>query len=210
MVNLFSGCSTTLPWQKKEYTSIITPAMRVSAIRESASRATTVDSMEQTRLVEELAMQIRTEGDPLVRAAIQESLGDMEVPLARDVLIAGLNDDDLNVRLVCCQKLGNRGEPENVPILRGILEGGEVLDVKLAATDALGQIRSTESVKCLAIALKDRDPALQYAGVEALKQLSGQDFGNDVAAWQQYAEAGQLTEKRELSVADRVIQMSPF
>ena len=166
--------------------------------------------MEQTRLVEELAMQIRTEGDPLVRAAIQESLGDIEVPLARDVLIAGLNDDDLNVKLICCQKLGDRGEPENVPVLRGILEGSESLDVKLAATDALGKIRSPESVKTLALAVKDRDPAMQYAGVEALRQLSEQDFGNDVTAWQQFAETGQLTEKAEESIATRVIQMSPF
>ncbi len=184
--------------------------MRISAIRESAARAATGDSLEQTRLVEELAMQIRTEGDPLVRAAIQESLGDFEVPLARDVLIAGLNDNDLNVKLICCQQLGNRGEPENVPVLRSILEGNEVLDVKLAATDALGKIRSTESIKTLAIALKDRDPALQYAGVEALKQLGDQDFGNDVADWQQFAEQGQITEKSEISVAERVRQLSPF
>lgn len=199
-----------MPWQQKEYTSIVTPAMRIATIQESASRAVTGDSHDQTRVVEELAMQIRTEGDPLVRAAIQESLGDFEVPLARDVLIAGLNDDDLNVKLICCQKLGHRGEPENVPILLGVLQGGEVLDVKLAAADALGKIRSTESVKALSVALKDRDPALQYAGVEALKQLSEEDFGNDVAAWQKFAEAGQITVKSEVSVADRVMQMSPF
>lgn len=207
---LLPGCSTTMPWDRKEYTSIITPAMRISAIQESASRATNGDSTEQQRLVEELAMQIRTESDPLVRAAIQESLGDIQVPLARDVLIAGLNDDDLDVKLICCRKLGDRGEPENVPVLRKLLEGGEVLDVKLAATDALGNIRSTESVKTLSIALKDRDPALQYAGVEALKQLSDQDFGNDVAAWQKFAEAGQITVKSEISVAESVMQMSPF
>lgn len=209
-VSLIPGCSTTLPWQQKEYTSIITPAMRISAIRESAARAASGDSLEQTRLVEELAMQIRTEGDPLVRAAIQESLGDFEVPLARDVLIAGLNDNDLNVKIICCQQLGNRGEPENVPVLRSILEGSEALDVKLAATDALGKIRSTESIKALAIALKDRDPAMQYAGVEALKQLGDQDFGNDVAEWQKFAEQGQITEKSEPSVAERVMQLSPF
>lgn len=208
---LLPGCaSISPPWKQKEHTSIITPAMRISAIRESAARSVDGDTLQQSQLVDELAMQIRTESDPLVRAAIQESLGDLQVPLARDVLIAGLNDEDLNVKLICCEKLGERGEPENVAILSQLLSGSEVLDVKLAAADSLGKIQSPESVKALSLALKDRDPALQYAGVEALKQLSGQDLGNDVAVWQQFAEQGQLPPEPEISVADRVKQLSPF
>ena len=44
-----------------------------------------------------------------------------------------------------------------------------------------------EAVLGLSAAIKDRDPALQYAGVQAMKSASGQDLGNDVEAWRQYA-----------------------
>lgn len=181
------GCTNTL-FHRKERTSIITPAMRIAAIKESAARLSDAGQDEQARLVEDLAMQIRTEQDPLVRLAIQEAVGNFQVPLARDMVVAGISDDDLDVRLACCRILGERGEMENVPILSNVLRGSDALDVKLAATDALGNINSTESVPTLALALKSRDPAMQYAAVEALKRVSDEDLGNDVSAWLAFAE----------------------
>jgi HEAT repeat protein len=92
-----------------------------------------------------------------------------------------------------------------------VLEGNEKLDVKLAAADALGKINSPESIAALSLAVKDRDPALQYAGVESLKLLSGQDLGNDVKAWQQFAEQGQPPASQpEVSVADKLLNTSRF
>ncbi|HMO85056.1 MAG TPA: hypothetical protein PKC18_09080, partial [Lacipirellulaceae bacterium] len=38
-------------------------------------------------------------------------------------------------------------------------------------------------------AIKDRDPAMQFAGVKAMQSASGEKLGNDVAAWRQYAES---------------------
>jgi HEAT repeat protein len=204
-----AGC-TSLPFQDKERTSIITPAMRIAAIREAGARARDADATEQTRSVDELVAQIRTERDPLVRRAIQESMAEYQTPLARDVLIAGLNDDDLDVQLTCCRKLGTRAEPASVAALRGVLETAAELDLKLAATDALGKINTPESIAALSLAVKDRDPALQYAGVEALKNLSGQDLGNDVKAWQQFTEQGQSVVQPKASLADKVRQYSPF
>lgn len=204
-----AGCAS-LPFQEKERTSIITPAMRIAAIREAGARARDADSTEQTRSVEELVAQIRTERDPLVRRAIQESMAEYQTPLARDVLIAGLKDDDLDVQLTCCRKLGTRAEPDTVAALRGVLETAEELDLKLAATDALGKINTPESIEALSLAVKDRDPALQYAGVEALKSLSGQDLGNDVKAWQQFTEQGQSVVQPQTSLADKMRQYAPF
>ncbi|MDZ4657191.1 MAG: HEAT repeat domain-containing protein [Bythopirellula sp.] len=204
-----TGCAS-LPFQDKERTSIITPAMRIAAIREAGARARDTDATEQARSVDELVAQIRTERDPLVRRAIQESMAEYQTPLARNVLIAGLKDDDLDVKLTCCRKLGMRGEPETVAALRGVLESAEELDLRLAATDALGQINTPESIEALSLAVKDRDPALQFAGVEALKVLSGQDLGNDVKAWQQFTEQGPAVAEPKTSVADKVRQYSPF
>lgn len=204
-----AGC-TSGPFAQKERTSIITPAMRIAAIREGTARARNADATEQTKAVDELVTQIRTERDPIVRKAIQESVAEYDVAMARQVLIAGLNDDDLDVRLTCCHCLGSRGEPEAVPALRKILESDGTLDVRLAAADALGKINTPESIEALSLAVKDRDPALQYAGVEALKNISGKDLGNDVKAWQQFTEQPAPVAQPEVSVADRLRQYSPF
>lgn len=204
-----AGC-TSLPWQENERTSIITPAMRIAAIREGAARARDADSTEQQRSVDEMVAQIRTERDPLVRRAIQESIAEYQVPLARDVLIAGLKDDNPEVQMTCCRKLGERAEPESIAALREVLQASDNLDLRLAATDALGQINTPEAIDALSVAVKDRDPALQYAGVEALKSLSGQDLGNDVKAWQQFTEQGDAVIQPKASLADKVRQYSPF
>jgi HEAT repeat protein len=204
-----AGC-TSGPFAQKERTSVITPAMRIAAIREGGARARDTDDAEQAKAVEELVTQIRTERDPIVRKAIQEAVAEYDVPMARQVLIAGLNDDDLDVRLACCYRLGDRAEPEAVPALRKILESDDKLDVRLAAADALGKINTPESIDALSIAVKDRDPALQYAGVEALKSISGQDLGNDVKAWQQFTEQPPPVAQPEVSVADKLRKYSPF
>lgn len=199
------GCAT-MPWQDVERTSIITPSMRIAAIREIGARAADMDADEQLQSTDQLATQIQTEPDPLVRRAIQETMGQLTTPLSRDVLIAGLQDDDLDVRLTCCRGLSLRDDPSVITALRSVLENDEELDAKLAAIDALGQIKSPQSVAALAKAVNDRDPALQYAGVEALKSVSGKDLGNDVVAWRQYA----ASEQPEISLAERPRSWSPF
>jgi HEAT repeat protein len=204
-----AGCASG-PFAHKERTSVITPAMRIAAIREGTARTRDTGTDEQAKAVDELVTQIRTEHDPIVRKAIQEAIAEYKVPMARQVLIAGLNDDDLDVRLACCYRLGARGEPEAVPALRKILENDGTLDVRIAAADALGEINTPESIEALSIAVKDRDPALQYAGVEALKGISGQDLGNDVKAWQQFTEQPTSSEQPKVRVADRLRQYSPF
>ena len=200
-----SGCAS-MPWHPKERTSIITPAMRMSAITEIGLRAADADAAEQQRVTEQLATQIQTEPDPLVRRAIQASIGKMSTSLASDVLIAGLQDEDLDVRLTCCESLGEHPDPRVISALQIALETDKELDVKLAAVDALGKIHSPQSVAALAKAVNDRDPALQYAGVQALKSVSGQDLGNDVTAWRQYA----ASEQPAISVAQRPGGWSPF
>jgi hypothetical protein len=181
-----AGCQLW-PFGDNERTSIITPAMRVASIREIGARAEDASSTDQLSMCEELAQQIRTEPDPLVRRAIQESIANFDAPLASAVLVAGLNDDDRDVRTVCCRLLGHRQDPTAVAPLSRIVAAEPDMEVRMAAIDALGKYDSTDAVIGLAAAVKDRDPALQYAGVKAMKTASGQDLGNDVEAWRQYA-----------------------
>ncbi|MEQ8838515.1 MAG: HEAT repeat domain-containing protein, partial [Lacipirellulaceae bacterium] len=186
-----TGCSSW-PFRQKERTSLITPGMRMAAIREIGPRASKVDAEQQKEYCEQLAIQIQTEPDPIVRRTIQETIAEFDQPLAEQVLLAGLNDDDLDVRRACCRKLGERGKPAAIEALGRIVAEAEEVDLKLAAVDALGKIKSPESVAALSKALENRDPAMQYAGVQALQQVSDEsvskELGNDVTAWRQYAQ----------------------
>jgi HEAT repeat protein len=159
----------------------------MASIREFGPRGRDADSAEQARICEQLAQQIRTEPDPIVRKTIQETIGDFDTPLAGAVVMAGLNDDDREVRCTCCRLLGQRGDQSAIAPLGKLVATDSDLDVKLAAVDALAAMKTPAAVAGLAAALKDRDPAMQYAGVEAMKKVTGEELGNDVEAWRQYA-----------------------
>lgn len=183
-----SGCALW-PWKDNDKSSIITPAMRAASIREMGPRAEDASDAEQLTMCEELAQQIRTEPDPIVRRAIQETIAEFQAPLASAVLIAGLNDEDRDVRTVCCRKLGERQEGTAISHLGRIVATDKEAEVRMAAVEALGRIKSPASVQALAAAVKDRDPAMQYAGVMAMQEASGEELGNDVEAWRQYADS---------------------
>jgi HEAT repeat protein len=182
-----TGCRMW-PFRDNERTSIITPAHRAAAIREMGPRGRDADEAEQARLCEQLALQSRTEPDPIVRKAIQETMSEFHTPLANAVLLAGLNDDDRDVRVACCRLIGERNDASAIAPLSKLVAEDADIDVRLAAVDALGVMKKPSTVPGLAAALKDRDPALQYAGVQAMQKISDEKLGNDVEAWRQVAD----------------------
>ncbi len=212
-----SGCQsmdryrpTFWPFPERELTTYHTPAMRVDAIHEYAMRSEDVDSPEQRQITDQLARQIQVEPDPLVRQAVVQAIAEFRTPMAQQVLEAGLNDDDAAVRIACCRAFGRRAEAASVPSLANALRSDQDMDVKLAATEALGKIKSPESVKALAAALDDRDPAMQYVGVQSMKSVTGKDYGPDVQAWRQVAAGGTPPPEPPPSIAERMRKMSPF
>ena len=200
---------TFWPFPERKLTTFNTPAMRVDAVREFGMRSSGVDTPEQRQITDQLARQIQVEPDPLVRQAVVAAIADFRTPMAQQVLEAGLSDENAAVRVTCCRSLGKRAELVSVASLTAALRSDKDIDVRLAAATALGKIKSDESVKALAVALDDRDPALQYAGVESLKAITGRDYGPDVQVWRQVAAGGTPPEVTP-SVAQRLRKMSPF
>jgi hypothetical protein len=210
-----AGCQS-IPWPQvwpfpePERTTYHTPAMRADAIEQFAMRSTGVDSAEQREITDQLARQMQIEPDPLVRKAVAGAIAEFRTPMAQQVLEAGLADDDRAVRVACCQALGRRGEAASVASLANVLRNEKDIDVRLAAAEALGHIKSPEAIQTLVVALDDRDPALQYVGVQSLKSITGEDFGPNVAAWRTFATGGTPPTPPTPSLAERLRGVSPF
>jgi HEAT repeat protein len=204
------------PFPEREHTTYTTPKMRADAVAEFALRSTGADSPEQREITDQLARQIQIEPDPLVRQAVIRAISEFRTPMAQQVLEAGLADQHEMVRIACCQELGERaadgvsdpGEA-SVAALAKALRADKDMNVRLAATGALGKIKTPAAIQALTAALDDRDPALQYVGVQSMKSITGKDYGPDVQTWRQVA-AGQSPPERVPSVAERVRGLSPF
>jgi hypothetical protein len=198
------------PFPERELTTYHTPSMRVDALEQFAMRSSGVDSPEQRQITDQLARQMQVEPDPLVRRAVVHAIAEFRTPIAQQVLEAGLADGDPAVRVACCQALGRRADAASVASLANSLRTDEDIDVRLAAAEALGKTKSPEAIQALIVALDDRDPALQYAGVQSMKSITGQDYGPDVQTWRQVASGGSPPPQQAPSLADRLRSAAPF
>lgn len=201
---------TFWPFPERKLTTYHTPSMRADAVREFGMKSTHTDSPEQRQITDQLARQVQVEPDPLVRQAVIQAIAEYRTPMAQQVLEAGLNDDAAAVRIACCRALGKRAEAVSVNSLASVVRSDKDIDVRLAATEALGKIRSPETVKAIAPALDDRDPALQYVGVQSLKAVLGKDYGPDVQVWRQIAAGGAPPPAATPTMAERLKQLTPF
>ena len=78
------------------------------------------------------------------------------------------------------------------------------MDVRIAAARELRRFPDRVAYEALGLALQEDDPALQYRAVESLKEASGKNYGNNLQAWQQFAEGKDPGPEYTPSVADRV------
>jgi hypothetical protein len=198
------------PFPDREVTTYRAPAMRIDAINQYATRSTGVDSPEQRKIADELARQIQIESDPLVRVAIVRTISEFRTPITQQVLEAGLGDENAAVRIASCRSLGANGGASSVGPLAQALRSDKEVDVRLAAAEALGRFKTPEAMQALVVALDDRDPAMQYVGVQSMKSITGKDYGGDMQAWRQVAAGETPPPPKAPSLAERVRRVSPF
>ncbi len=136
----------------------------------------------------ELKYILETHDNPLLRTASVETLAAFSVPESNEGLRIALKDKDSSVRTVACRVWGTRGDKEAVERLSEVLGSDSDLDVRIAAARELGRFPDPMAYQALGLALQDRDPALQYRAVESLKRASGRNYGNDLNAWQTFAQ----------------------
>ena len=186
---------------------VVTPAAKIAQLKKMSSEAAKSDQETRHQVVGQLVTAIRSETDSLIRAEIIRTLGDYPDPAADPVLKAAINDPDADVRIAACEAWGKRGNAQAAELLVPVLSSDVSQDVRLAAARALGKIKDPRAVAALGEALTDSDPAMQYRAVLSLKQVTGQDLGNNVDRWRQYVKEGHPIPAQPTSMAERLKRM---
>lgn len=210
-----TGCTSFFgyrgwPYPEHDRTAFHTPDMRIDTVQQFASRADGTDSTEQREYTDQLARQIQIEPDPLVRAQIIKAVHEFRTPLAYQIVEAGLGDEHSAVRTASCEALGERAEARSIARLSEIVREDEDKDVRLAAVAALGNIKDPAAIAGVAAALEDRDPAMQYVGVQSMRSITGKEYGGDVEAWRQVAAGKAPPEPPAPSIAERIRDVTRF
>lgn len=192
----FGNKSDTVP-------GLMSPPERLALIRTSVKGAAGQGADAQERVARELAAVLAEEKDPLVRLEIVRSVGAFQTPTAFWILRSAVKDTDADVRIAACKAWGRHGGPEATGHLSELVANDVEHDVRLAAVRALGETRDRGGVAALGNVLDDKDPTMQFYAVASLRQISGQDYGNDLSKWRQYAK-GETPAPDKPSIATRI------
>jgi len=166
---------------------VTSPRDRIEKLRNLSETANGASPEKRRQISEQLAVEIKTEKDPLIRREIILTLGKYQSPAADVILQAALADPESFVRIAACEAWGRRrGDPQAVVHLSDTLRSDANFEVRMAAAKALGATKNPAAKASLGAALADPDPAMQYQAVLALQEATGKDFGNNVERAQQY------------------------
>jgi HEAT repeat protein len=194
---LLPGCADLPTWVpfngpvSDEIPGLVTPARKIKQLRRLAQAGPESSPQEKRAVVEYLTQSIRCEADSLVRAEIIHTAGEYPIRESAPLLKAALQDPDADARVAACEAWGKRGDdPQAAELLAGVLHTDTNHDVRLAAARALGSTRSPQAIAALSDALVEQDPAMQYRAMLSLKDVTGEDLGNNVDRWQQYVKEG--------------------
>ncbi len=126
--------------------------------------------------------------DPIVllRLHAVKMLGQLNCDASMAALRSAAKDQNHEIRIAAVRSLGNLPENASILILQDVIGSDTNGDVRLAATQTLGKFSSSQTLRALAMAIDDRDPALQVAAIESLENVTGEKFGNDIFAWKNY------------------------
>jgi len=188
------GCTGPFywPWEKRD---VVDPALyeksasyRVEKVKKTCEGIAKKSATEQDQIATEFGRSFSLEQDPIVRLEMMRGLAASTSEISTAVFALGMKDNHVAVRLAACESLGRHGGPGSIRALSEAVNSDTNIDVRLAATRALGKHKDPTALPALATALEDRDPALQFSAMEAMRGASGQNVGDQVEDWRQFAQ----------------------
>ena len=188
-----SGCAGWAPWKdtaqiaqnQEKYGP--TADQRIKMLKEQAKVCKADGGERQGVFTQDLIRKMLAEHDPRVRCALLETAADFNDSAALAICRGSLDDPDQRVRVEACRAWRKRGGEEAVTLLAARYQADTELDVRLESLRMLGELKDKSAIPVLAKALEDSDPAVQYRAVGSLKKVSGQNLGDDVNKWREWA-----------------------
>ena len=109
--------------------------------------------------------------DSKVRTYLALAMGQTENPLFGEVLINGLNDNDLDNRIAAIKSLGSIKYKPAVKIINDIVLSDNDQRLRLASIISLGQIKDSSSVNILVDVLDDEEANLRWDAAISLTKI---------------------------------------
>ena len=194
----FSGTTATSFLRKVE--SSRDPNERYKAYESLASTRCYDDEAQKVKAVQVLCGKLERRPGAIedwyepsaTRAVICRTLGTLKHPAAREVLIKIINDPDPVVRAEACRALGKVGQTEDATVLARVMTADSWVDCRVAAIDALGDLKSSDpriNLYLVQTMGDDEDPAIRFASLGALKAITGKDLGVEEKPWKEFIAA---------------------
>jgi HEAT repeats len=195
---LLTGCDNISPKQAQE---LMSNPDRPDARREGVAAIVTRWSWGKLPRYPQIYQQIaQHDSDVTVRAMAIRALNICRDQSATKIFIAGLQDQNEQIRLESAKALANVPDPDAIGVLIDVLTGSretmttdghrtmvpESKDVRIAAADALRQYRKLDVARTLVGYLNEQDFSVAWQSRQSLIALTGQDLQYDQSAWLQY------------------------
>lgn len=138
-----------------------------------------LQKFKDARSVEPLINLLKEE-DPNTSAQAAYALGEIRDARAVEPLLAAMGSPNERLRSSAAEALGKVKDPRAVDQLIAALKD-QSSSVRLRAAGALGEIKDQRAIEPLIPMLKDQFS--RWDAAEALKKITGQDFGTDHGKW---------------------------
>ena len=162
------------------------PNVRYQAYHNLASPRCYENDQQKAEAVRILIEKLEAGKEPIAtRAVICRTLGELRDPAARQTLIKAIGDTEGGVRVLACRALGKVGTPEDAILLSRVMTVDNLEDCRIAAIEGMSELRTRDPriLDVLLDGMDHDDPAFRLASVQALRKITAQDHGVELAAW---------------------------
>jgi HEAT repeat protein len=190
-----SGCASVFPGSATNSIKTIEtspdPNVRFNAYKALASKNVFESNEQRRRAASLMITRLEPSKEPqATRALICRSLGEIGDPVARDVLIRLVRDQDPLLRSEAYKALGKVGVAADATILMQAMSLDNDFNCKVAAIEALGFLKEYDprTLGYLVDALQDDEPEIRYISLQSLRKLTHADVGATFQEWRAYLE----------------------
>jgi hypothetical protein len=141
---------------------------------------------QRQKVAEEISEIVHRDPILLLRLHGVRMLPQLNCPASQSTLEDASRDHNTDIRIAAVKAWESMPSDAAVSQLQEMIGSDTNVDVRLAATRALSSFSGRKAVQALSLALNDPDPALQLRAAESLTKNTGESFGRDIRAWQDY------------------------